>query len=329
MSAASPVSPHSDYIHKLFAQLWKYAQSDQSILAKLDRQASPDRPPVFQAQHQDFNLLCRPGVDPSEREAIVGAIPKAGRHRWYRSMRSSQALAQSVFANLRTAGQLGLLADVPAEDGGVLVDQDVHELELEHVVGYLGEGRGRETNIDALLTGKDGYRVAIECKLAEDDIGQCSRPELLAAKHKNYERDYCDGSYTVQRGRDSRCSLTSVGIRYWEHAPGLFGWDAAMDHSQCPLRETYQLARNTIAACMDEEGRLDPRRGHAVLLYDERNPAFAQGGSGRLAFERARAALRDPSRLRRATWQSLASRLRGDVITSWLGEALRAKYGFD
>jgi len=243
-------------------------------------------------------------------------------------MRSSQALAQSVFANLRAYGRLDLLRDLVTEDGEPFIDRDIQDVELEHVVDFLGEERGRETNVDALLRCSRGYRVAFECKLAEEDVGRCSRPELRRGEAANYERDHCDGSYTVQAGRKARCSLTEVGIRYWEHVPALFTWRSEDDHALCPLRETYQLSRNVIAACVDRPTNLvEPTNGHAVLLYDARNPAFREEGAGWRAFQQARGALRNPSSLRRGTWQAVASRIREDPVVGWLGEALRAKYG--
>jgi hypothetical protein len=306
---------------------WRYAEANPTLLAALDRvEPALGRPPVFRVEYAHLNVLCRPGAP--DEQAVLGAVPESRRHRWYRSMRSSQALAQSVFANLRASGRLELLRDLVTEDGERLVDRDIEDLELEHVVDFLGEERGRETNVDALLRCSRGYRVAFECKLAEEDVGRCSRPQLRMGKDANYERDRCDGSYSVQAGRKARCSLTAVGIRYWEHVPALFTWSTEEDHATCPLRETYQLSRNVIAACVQSPTHLvEPNQGHAVLLYDARNPAFREGGPGLRAFEQARCALRNPARLRRCTWQAMASRIREDPVVDWLGAALQAKYG--
>ena len=42
------------------------------------------------------------------------------------------------------------------------------------------------------------------------------------------------------------------------------------------MRTTYQLVRNVLAVCVrSEKDNRDFKNGHAVLLYDERNPAFA------------------------------------------------------
>ena len=94
----------------------------------------------------------------------------------------------------------------------------------------------------------------------------------------------------------------------------------------CPLRSTYQLVRNILAACVRPNGDLDPA-GYAVLLYDARNPEFAQGGKGYLAWQAVKSALRNPVLLRRCTWQELVACLRRDDQLHWLTEALRSKYG--
>ena len=73
-------------------------------------------------------------------------------------------------------------------------------------------------------------------------------------------------------------------------------------------------------------GALDPA-GHAVLLYDGRNPDFAEGGQGHEAWQAVQSALKNPVLLRRCTWQELAACLRQDAELDWLTGALRDKYG--
>jgi hypothetical protein len=242
-------------------------------------------------------------------------------------MSSSQALAQSVFGNLIAYNKLGLLRELKNADGEpvFLPDPDAARCVLEYEVKYLGEPRS--TNVDAFFNG--GPRVAIECKLSEQDIGTCSRPRL-GPKDDNYERDYCDGSYARQRNRNHRCSLSSIGVKYWDYIPELFDWPGDEDHAQCPLRNTYQLVRNILAACVREDGSLRAESAHAVLLYDARNPAFQKGGAGRDAYDAVKEGLKAEHMglLRECTWQEVTAVARGDADMSWLADALGEKYAF-
>jgi hypothetical protein len=90
---------------------------------------------------------------------------------------------------------------------------------VEYKIDSLGEPE--PTSLDALITGK--HPVAIECKLTESDVGCCSRPNLKESV-SNFEKDFCDGTYKVQKGRTSRCSLTEIGVKYWSHVPHVFKW---------------------------------------------------------------------------------------------------------
>jgi len=83
-------------------------------------------------------------------------------------MTSSQALAQTGFANLKVHDKLGLLADLRGEDGlppfpsGLVRPRyswAATQPELEYHANYLGEPR--PTSVDVLFDGK--YRVAVEC----------------------------------------------------------------------------------------------------------------------------------------------------------------------
>jgi hypothetical protein len=169
------------------------------------------------------------------------------------------------------------------------------------------------------------FRVAVECKLSETEVGGCSRPNLRPGD-SNYESDYCDGTYTRQRGRRDRCSLTEAGTHYWRYVSKLFTWAYDADMCPCPLAATYQLVRTVLAACVRPGGEVD-LAAHAVLLYDERNPEFAEGGRGHAAFEAVGTALKDPALLTRVTWQSLVDCLRQDHELDWLTGALERKYG--
>ena len=168
--------------------------------------------------------------------------------------------------------------------------------------------------------------VAVEVKFGEGSFGRCSRPNLTPDK-PNYERDHCDGSFAIQRGRRTRCSLSERGIRYWQFVPHLFAWSGEQDHYPCPLELTYQLARNVLAACVDEGGTLDTENGHALVIYDARNPAFHPGGEADVQWWAAVRALRFPRLLRRLSWQGLATHLSQFRDLDWLTAGLRDKYG--
>ena len=321
------------YQDRLRAAFWRYREEQFAGADDLfDDQYQPGgvQPPVFKPEHTHRNVLLRPRATRDEIETVLAAIPDGAHHKWFRSMASSQALAQSVFANLKYHNKLGLLADLRGEDSlppfpsGLVRPRyawAVPQLELEYEVNYLDEPR--PTSVDALFDGQ--YRVAVECKLSESEVGSCSRPRL-GPSDSNFESDHCDGTYTHQRGRRDRCALTERGIAYWRYIPKLLAWPADADLQPCPLRATYQLVRNILAACVRPNGDLDPA-AHAVLLYDARNPGFAEGGKGYLAWQTVRSALKNPVLLRRCTWQELVACLRRDAELNWLTEALRNKYG--
>ena len=263
--------------------------------------------------------------DGAHAEEIRAAIAPHQRHRHFRSLRSSQALAQSVFANIAAADRLDLLANVTAECGrpAFFTDHEGWGLEFEHDVDLLGEPR--PTSIDVLLAA-DGRRVAVECKFTEAEFGTCSRPRLRRGD-PGYPEQYCDGSYTLQAARTERCALTAIGVRYWEHLPRLFAWPPDHDHDPCPFGAVYQLARNAFAAAVTPSGETDPARGHALVIYDARNPAFDAGGEADRQWEAAVGACLVPGLLRRITWQRLAEFITQAPELTWLVDGLREKYG--
>jgi hypothetical protein len=239
-------------------------------------------------------------------------------------MRSSQALAQSVFGTIAVLNRLPLLSDVKSEDGRPAFGQmsSQPKLDSEKAIETLGELR--RTSIDVWFEGP--YRVAVECKLSEVDFGTCSRPRLRP-DDASYETQYCDGTYTHQKNRTRRCSLTTLGVRYWDYTAELFGWPSETDHRPCPLASRYQLVRNILAACVDEKGALDQQHGHALIIYDARNPSMVSGGKGDRQWREASDALRFPGLLRRLSWQAFISQWPTDPVLGWLKQELVAKYG--
>jgi hypothetical protein len=113
-------------------------------------------------------------------------------------------------------------------------------------------------------------------------------------------------------------SLTEKGILYWKRIPAVLKWNVEADHSPCPMRTPYQLVRNLLVA----------ESGHAVLVYDSRNPHFQRGGACAEDFESVRNNLHDPTKLRRCSWQAICGALVGDSDLRDFVEELKLKFGF-
>jgi hypothetical protein len=312
-----------EFREDMISRFWRFKRcgfsADDPRFEQANRCGS--RPPVFHEANAEGNLLIDPAFTEAERLRLIGMIPVGIRHEWFRSMIGSQALTQNVFGSLAVMGRLDLLTGLETEDRERPFQPDPQGaayLELEVKVDCLGEPR--PTLKDVAYRGLNP--VTAECKLMEESVGPCSRPTLSQSDPR-----YCDGSYTRQRGRQERCYLTEVGIRYWSLVPQLFRIDAGIDHPVCPLNATYQLVRNLLATCLSPGGDVlaDAR---VVLIHDERNPAFQPGGAGWNAYQQVRSLLLDRRLLQRTSWQHLARLLGSDGRTTWLANALDAKYGF-
>lgn len=286
-------------------------------------------PPVFLADHADANVLTPPRATEDMARAVVNAMPAGKRQRFFGSMKSSQALAQSVFGNLKASGKWQVLQSLTGDDGESIFfpapGAEVQAL-LEHEMDYLDKKAQAASRVDVFLL-QGPYRTAVECKLAEPAFGRCSRP-LPKPDDTRSDKSTGDSSYTSQQGRPFRCSLAGAGAGYWGHIPDLLAkLPTGDDQCPCPLNRTYQLVRTVMAACIRPDGSVDPAGGHAVLVYDARNPAFADSGEAGQVYNAVKAFLREPGLLQKTTWQAIASCLRCDGETSWLAEALAEKYG--
>jgi hypothetical protein len=193
---------------------------------------------------------------------------------------------------------------------------------MEFDVDYLGEPR--PTSLDGYFC--EGYKVAIECKFTEIEVGTCSRPRSSRTSSKN-ERDECDGSYSRKGSRKERCPLSEIGVLYWRYIPSVFNWGGDLDLIPCPLHKNYQLVRNILAVSVNAEGQVSSENGHVVLIYDERNPAFQEKGDGLSAYWDTRGALKKPGMLRRCSWQRIVQHIRQNGILPWLPDMLALKYG--
>ena len=312
------MSAYEEYVRRDF---WSWA--DRHHAEQLDGGDRVKRPPVLRPEFVDRNVLVP--QDDFRAERIRSAIRPNQRHRYFASLRSSQALAQCVFGALEAFDRLDLLDAITAECGrpAFYTDGRGWTFEFEHEVRTLREPR--PSNIDVWLTGPDRL-VAIECKFTELEFGTCSRPRLRPTD-KSYAEQHCDGSYRTQAGRSVRCALTGIGVQYWDHLPKLFAWSADRDHVPCPFGEGYQLARNALAAVVTSDGEVDPARGHALLVYDARNPAFGVGGKADRQWEDATAACLVPGLMRRLSWQRLLGFVSDAPELGWLIDGAGAKYG--
>lgn len=305
-----------DYRHKIFA--------DSDMFEK-QRDENPQRPPVFNKEDADHNVLMPDNCDENYRTQLLNHIQRSSRHKWFGSMKSSQALAQSVFGNLSAGKRLDALVGLTTDDGRpmfVAVSDSDPECGLEHAVTTLGEEH-HPTEIDVFLNGESS--IAVECKFAETHVGACTIP--------NRENSIlCDGNYYWQANPEKPCYLTKRERQYWEFIPQLFNWTPDADDKSCPLRQPYQLVRNILAVCVttdSPDATVDRNAGHAVLLYDERNPAFHYDGEAMAAWLACKAGLKFPHLLQKCTWQMIARTLQSQPDLAWLVAALSEKYGID
>ena len=195
---------YTGYENALLGRLWGWA--DRYHLSELDGGRRTGRPPVLRAEFASKAVLVP--SDPTRAPSVVSTVPQKERHKWFRSFKSSQALAQSVFGAIGSFGRLGLLDGVIADCGrpAFLEEARGASLVLEHKVRSLGEP-GR-TSVDMLLEGPS-KRVAVECTFTERKFGVYSRTQLRPGD-RNYAEQHCDGNYRVQRGRLERCALTEI-----------------------------------------------------------------------------------------------------------------------
>ena len=316
-----PTHGYQGYLAGLQSRWWSWA--NENCADDLDGFSGNNRPPKYSAENTGQNVSVPPNA--SIAKHIRTLIPTKQRHQHFGSFRSSQALTQSVFGAVVAYQRFYLLENVRAECGRPAFFDKASDCtaEFEHEVSTLGEPR--PTSIDVLLSNA-AQNIAVECKFTEAEFGQCSRPKL-GRNQPSYEKQFCDGTYTRQNGRGSRCSLTEIGVQYWAHNPQLFDWRSDQDLTPCPLRYTYQLARNAIASVLDDEGSLDTALGHMLFVYDERNPAYAAGGDADRQYEEISAASKHPGLIRRVTWQQILSALDGAGEFEWLMDEMRDKHG--
>lgn len=301
--------------------LWEWA--DEHHQGELDSGKRQVRPPVLQKTFASKGILVP--SDFSKAQIIRTTIPVQKRHRWFRSLKSSQALSQSVFGAIHAFGRLDLLQGLTADCGrpAFFGNSSGQSLKFEHEIHWLQEPR--RTSVDVLFQGQE-IRVAVECKFTEREFGTCSRPRLRPGD-SGYPEQYCDGNYRVQQGRQERCALEEIGILYWQYLPHLFNWKVDYDHLPCPFRDVYQLARNALAAAFTPEGEFNPATGHVLVVYDARNPEYQQNGKAETQWSSATEDSQIRGLVRRLSWQRLIAVFAHAPELEYLVSAVARKYG--
>ncbi len=314
------------YKDELLSRYWAYQKEFfPNFEALFDpKYHSIGSPPVFLVNQAWQNVIVNPSASEVESRRLLASVPSWAHHKWFRSMNSSQALAQSVLGNLAIHDQLNCLSDLSDDAGETLLGEantSPGNFSMEHKVAYLGEPHS--TSLDAFFSGS--YQVAVECKFTEAEFGGCSHT-LPKVNASGLVTIACNGEYAHQNGHVQRCVLAEKKVKYWDYVPYLFDWRNDVDLVPCPLNKNYQLVRNVLSACV-RNGIASPEHGHALVLYDERNPAFQAGGKALAGYTETRDALQVPQSLRKCSWQRLIGHLRDLSILPWLTDSLRLKYG--
>ena len=133
---------------------------------------------IFKSKYSEYNLF---------NPDLGKLLPKDRRHRWFRNMGSSQALAVSVFGTMMCRNDLQLLTKVLDNNGHPLLPGFVLEGQPEHPFDYwvTALNEPRPTQVDLFLHYQKG-KVAIECKFWESESGPCSQVS-----------DECNGNYSI------------------------------------------------------------------------------------------------------------------------------------
>lgn len=304
------VNSYRDYV-KLMQERFRQravAEEDKNCIDESYKQGH-----VFTKACADHNLF---------KPELGKLLPLDERHKWFRSMTSSQALTVSVFGTLIQNQNLKLIAGLECDDGEMLLSKGVlpESAIFEYPAVGLEKGK-RKTQIDVFISG-GSLRIAIECKLMEDKIGSCSE-----------SRDGKEVDAYGQIPGFAACHRVRLnGARYWEFLQDISDIKPEGPWCSCPLKEPYQIARNVLAASLDPETGELGGEGIALLLYDSNNPRFSSGGKADKIFFEFRNHLNDPSLLKKASWQSFAKLIEEQGNRPEYSELLvylSSKYGID
>lgn len=220
----------------------------------------------------------RPAVDPWEH------------FRWHLDDRkqcdtwkphSSQALAIDVFGWIKSVeqGDRNVICNLIAKHLN-LPPADDWQVELEWIDpdNRLNEHPEHQTQVDSLLVSSTAI-IACECKFCESTGGPCSQAQPLRIGSKAGIAQ-CSGNYVDQinpvNGKQSRCSLTAKGIRYWSVLPNVLDIDLEADYLPCPFAgPSYQWMRN-IAVSSSLAATAGLKAGVLVVYADSGELPFAQ-----------------------------------------------------
>lgn len=304
------VNSYRDYVKSMQERfrLRAVSEEDENCIDESYKQGY-----VFTKACADHNLF---------KPELGKLLPLHERHKWFRSMTSSQALTVSVFGTLIQNQDLKIIAGLECDDGETLLSKGVLPASaiFEHPAVDLEKGK-RKTQIDVFISG-GSLRIAIECKLMEDKVGSCSE-----------SRDGKEADVYGQIPGFATCHRVRLnGARYWEFLKDISDIEPEGPWCSCPLKDPYQIARNVLAASLDPETSGLGGEGIALLLYDSNNPRFSPGGKADKIFFEFRNHLNDPSILKKASWQSFAKLIEEQGNRPEHSELLgylSSKYGID
>lgn len=130
-------------------------------------------PPVFKKEESNRNVIVPD--DPELAATILRLVPPEKRHKWFRSMKSSQALVLSVFGNLKMLNRTSCVSEVTADDSVVPAfgrrPMEPSDIELEHDVSV---ERGQSNQRRCARVGFDGHLCRLQA--LGTGSGCCSRP---------------------------------------------------------------------------------------------------------------------------------------------------------
>jgi hypothetical protein len=116
-------------------------------------------------------------------------------------------------------------------------------------------------------------------------------------------------------------------VLYWKYLPTFFRIGNGIDLDPCPANKNYKLIRNILEIEVNEDGLVNDKNSHALLIYDERNPAFMKDDNSFYSYSEIGATLKRTNMLRKCSWQKITQCIRKNTILPWLTNQLAAKYG--